>query len=245
MTVFFRHIHFFITLFFLTLLLSACHDEALLNSLNQRQANEVMAILQKHQITVSKSAQGKGLYKINVAKEDLPAAVQLLQEYQLPSPERLEISQLFPADALVNSPQIEKARLISGIEQRLEQSLMALDNIADARVHLSYPIAANNRSQAPMKASVIVFYHDENQDIDELKLGIKAFIKNAISELEPQYITVFLIHKISSPIAFYAEKNASDEGYYLYILLIVILIIGGGLAYWVIKHRSVTTAQQR
>ncbi|HGJ5875815.1 MAG TPA: hypothetical protein ACHBX0_04710 [Arsenophonus sp.] len=74
---------------------------------------------------MGKSAQGKGLYKINVAKEDLSAAVQLLQEYQLPSQERLEIAQLFPANALVNSPQIEKARLISGIEQRLEQSLMA------------------------------------------------------------------------------------------------------------------------
>lgn len=74
---------------------------------------------------MGKSAQGKGLYKINVAKEDLSAAVQLLQEYQLPSQERLEIAQLFPANVLVNSPQIEKARLISGIEQRLEQSLMA------------------------------------------------------------------------------------------------------------------------
>ncbi|MFV9996780.1 MAG: hypothetical protein AB8W37_02435 [Arsenophonus endosymbiont of Dermacentor nuttalli] len=58
------------------------------------------------------------------------------------------------------------------------------------RVHLSYPIIGNSRSQTPMKASVIVFYSDENQDIDELRLGIKAFIKNAISELEPQYITL-------------------------------------------------------
>ncbi|HGJ5866476.1 MAG TPA: type III secretion system inner membrane ring lipoprotein SctJ [Arsenophonus nasoniae] len=244
MTTLFRHMRFFITLSLLILLLSGCHDEALLNSLNQRQANEVLAVLQKHRITVSKSAQGKGLYKINVAKEDLPAAVQLLQEYQLPSPERLEISQLFPADALVNSPQIEKARLISGIEQRLEQSLMALDKIADARVHLSYPIAANNRSQAPMKASVIVFYHDENQDIDELKLGIKAFIKNAISELEPQYITVFLIHKISPTIPSYTEKNVSGGAYYLYVLLLFIIIIVGGLIYWGIKRRSATSAQQ-
>ncbi|HGJ5875814.1 MAG TPA: hypothetical protein ACHBX0_04705 [Arsenophonus sp.] len=52
-----------------------------------------------------------------------------------------------------------------------------------------------------MKAAVIVFYSDENQDIDELRLGIKAFIKNAISELEPQYIIIFLIHKISPVIA--------------------------------------------
>ena len=77
----FRHIHFCSALFLLAGLLSGCHDEALLNALNQRQANEVLAVLQKHQLTVSKSAQGKGLYKINVAKEDLPAVVQLLQEY--------------------------------------------------------------------------------------------------------------------------------------------------------------------
>ncbi|WP_052044777.1 type III secretion system inner membrane ring lipoprotein SctJ [Candidatus Arsenophonus nilaparvatae] len=249
MTILFRHLYFFITISLFTFLLSGCHDEALLNSLNQRQANEVLAVLQKHQIMVSKSAQGKGLYKINVAKEDLSAAVQLLQEYQLPSPERLEISQLFPADALVNSPQIEKARLISGIEQRLEQSLMALDIIADARVHLSYPIVVNSRSQTPMKASVIVFYHDEKQDIDEFKMGIKAFIKNAISELEPQYITVFLIHKISPPISSQPKKNTSGEGYYFYILLLFILIIGAGLIYWAIKRKklaqSIIKSQQQ
>lgn len=68
MTIFFRHLYFFITISLFTFLLSGCHDEALLNSLNQRQANEVLAVLQKHQIMVSKSSQGKGTIKLMLRK---------------------------------------------------------------------------------------------------------------------------------------------------------------------------------
>lgn len=114
---------------------------------------------------------------------------------------------------------------------------MALDTIADARVHLSYPIVVNSRSQTPMKASVIVFYHDEKQDIDEFEMGIKAFIKNAISELGPQYITVFLIHKLSPPI-FSQPKKIHQVRDIIFILLLFILIIGAGIIYWAIKRKK-------
>lgn len=122
-------------------LLSGCKDQSLLTNLDQRQATEIQAVLQKHQITSTRKALGKGLFDVSVKKEDMGIAIQILEEYQLPTLSRIEVTQLFPSDALVSSPQAEKARLISAIEQRLEQSLLTIDHVIDARVHVSYPIS--------------------------------------------------------------------------------------------------------
>lgn len=96
-------------------LLNGCKDQSLLTNLSQRQATEIQAVLQKHQITSTRTALGKGLFEISVKKENIGIAIQILEEYQLPTISRIEITQLFPSDALVSSPQAEKARLISAI----------------------------------------------------------------------------------------------------------------------------------
>ncbi|CAJ0994189.1 hypothetical protein [Sodalis praecaptivus] len=117
-------------------MLSACKDEALLKSLDQVQVNEVIATLQRNNIAAQKRDHGKSGYSITISKVDLPAAVDLLKTYQLPSPPRMEIARMFPGDSLVSSPRAEKARLYSAIAQRLEQSLQVLEG-GDARVHVS------------------------------------------------------------------------------------------------------------
>ena len=63
-----------------------------------------------------------------------------LKIYNLPGKPDIQISQMFPADALVSSPRAEKARLYSAIEQRLEQSLKIMDGIVSSRVHVSYDV---------------------------------------------------------------------------------------------------------
>lgn len=53
---------------FLLPLLSGCKDQSLLTNLDQRQATEIQAVLQKHQITSTRKALGKGLFDISVKK---------------------------------------------------------------------------------------------------------------------------------------------------------------------------------
>ncbi|MFT4463795.1 MAG: hypothetical protein ACMX3H_02050 [Sodalis sp. (in: enterobacteria)] len=130
-------------------MLSACKDEALLKNLDQVQANEVIATLQRNNIAAEKRDHGKGGYSITISKVDLPAAVDLLKTYQLPSPPRMEIVRMFPGDSLVSSPRAEKARLYSVIEQRLEQSLQVLEGVVNARVHVSYDIDAGENGRTP------------------------------------------------------------------------------------------------
>lgn len=174
-------------------MLSACKDEALLKSLDQVQANEVIATLQRNNIAAEKRDHGKSGYSITISKVDLPAAVDLLKTYQLPSPPRMEIARMFPGDSLVSSPRAEKARLYSAIEQRLEQSLQVLEGVVNARVHVSYDIDAgeNGRTSRPVHLSALVSYEPESDPL--LLIGdVKRFLKNSFAEVAYEHISVVL-----------------------------------------------------
>lgn len=180
-------------LLLLVLTQTGCKEQALLKGLNQTQANEVIALLQRNNIEAKKVDYGKTGYSITIAPVDMPAAVDLLKMHDLPAPPRMEISQVFPTDALVSSPRAEKARLYSAIEQRLEQSLQTLNGVLSARVHVSYNLDAGEerRSSAPMHISALINY-DADREGSLMISDIKRFLKNSFSEVEYDNISVVL-----------------------------------------------------
>ncbi|NBM01980.1 MULTISPECIES: type III secretion system inner membrane ring lipoprotein SctJ [Proteus] len=209
-------------LFCLVSLLTGCKEQSLLTGLNQRQATQVQAVLQKHQITSTQTALGKGLFDVSVKKEDVAVAIQILEQYQLPSNTRVEITQIFPSDALVSSPQAEKARLISAIEQRLEQSLLTIESVIDARVHISYPISPSERIIPPPHASAIIFYEDSVPDAEQLGEDIRAFIHNSFNDMNEDNITVLLyprnINKLNVLKPLTTDENSAITFNYWWLL---------------------------
>ncbi|VVD64183.1 Lipoprotein PrgK [Pandoraea iniqua] len=165
----------------------------LLTSLDQQQANEVAAVLLRHDIAAEKVEAGKAGYAIRVDASDFPAAVDWLKTYDLPSRPRVEIAQMFPPDALVASPRAERARLYSAIEQRLEQSLRLMRGVLAARVHVSYDVeglAADQGQSAPHIAAVAIYQNDV--DPTALINDVKRFLKNSIDDVRYENISVVL-----------------------------------------------------
>lgn len=150
----------YILLSLLILLLCNCKQQELLNHLDQLQANDVLAVLQRHNISAEKKDQGKVGFSIYVEEADFASAVDWLKIYNLPGKPDIQISQMFPADALVSSPRAEKARLYSAIEQRLEQSLKIMDGIISSRVHVSYDVDSGDsgKTTLPIHISVLAVY---------------------------------------------------------------------------------------
>jgi type III secretion system inner membrane ring protein len=177
------------------LFLAGCEDE-LLKSLDQRQANEVLAALQQANIPAEKRDEGKAGFSVYVQKSDFAAAVSLLKAHDLPSKARIEISDMFPADSLATSPRSEKARLNSAIEQRLEQSLLVLPSVVQARLHVSYDVeGASGRQQANPShiSALIVYQHAEDEAV--LINQIKRFLKNSLTTVNYDDISVVLTKK--------------------------------------------------
>lgn len=221
------------------LLLAGCEQE-LLKGLDQRQANEVLAVLQQSNIPAKKQDMGKPGYTIQVDQNDFARAVELLKIHELPSKPRLEISELFPADSLATSPRAEKARLYSGIEQRLEQSLLVLPSVVKARLHISYDVDASTvRRQTPRAhLSVLVVYR--NVDDETVLINqIKRFLKNSLDSVDYDDISVVLAKseqdsQITPPVTAAAplitpERIGMGVGVLLLLIGVAVLLLRGKL----------------
>lgn len=149
-----------VLLMLLCLVLAGCRQPNLLEGLDQQQANEVLSVLQRNNISAMKVDAGKTGYAVKVDPVDFSAAVDLLNLYSLPSRPRFQVSEMFPADSLVASPRAEKARLFSALEQRLEQSLGVLEGLVSARVHVSYDLDAGEggRKSPPIHLSAVAVH---------------------------------------------------------------------------------------
>ncbi|MFW2473800.1 SctJ family type III secretion inner membrane ring lipoprotein Bas, partial [Burkholderia pseudomallei] len=175
------------------LLLAACNQQELLKNLTEQQANDVVAVLQAHDLAVRKEDLGKTGYAVSVEQADFPTAVDLLRQYNLPSQARVQIAQAFPADSLVASPQAEQARLLSAVEQRLEQNLAALQNVVSARVQVSYPLKPSDSGKPDARmhvAALLTYRNDVNADI--LVSEVKRFVKNSFTNIDYDDISVIL-----------------------------------------------------
>lgn len=177
----------------LTFMLSACHDESLLFNLTQEQANQVLAILQQHNISAKKDGTLKAGYTVSVGESESTAALSIINQYQLPWTADVQIGQAFPEGSLVASPNAEQARVLSLQEQRLEQSLRMITQVVNARVHVSYPPFNNDNSgvKPTSHVGVILTYKgeiDDNMFISQ----IKSLIKNSFDDVRYENISVVL-----------------------------------------------------
>jgi type III secretion protein J len=212
------------------LLLAACEQE-LLKGLDQRQANEVLAVLQQANINAKKQDGGKAGYSIQVSQADFAKSVELLKTNDLPSKPRVEIAQMFPADSLATSPRAEKARLYSGIEQRLEQSLLVLPVVVKARLHISYDVesSAIRQQAAPAHLSVLVV-HRGTEDESVLINQIKRFLKNSLPSVNYDDISVVLVKNAQeshvAPQVVESNWAATPALFISGISVVVVLVVG-------------------
>lgn len=229
----------------LVLLLAACQQQDLLKGLDQQQANEVIAVLQRHNIEAEKTDRGKTGYSVSVAPPDFAAAVDWLKSYDLPSRPRVEVAQMFPADSLVSSPRAEKARLYSAIEQRLEQSLQTMDGVLSARVHISYDLDSGEggRAARPVHLSALAVY-DRDTEPEQKVNDIKRFLKNSFADVDYDNISVVLSRRSE------AQQQAPSTPLAERGLGLVWLIVGAvllallGAAGWLWQRRNTEPAAQ-
>ncbi|MFB5172768.1 type III secretion inner membrane ring lipoprotein SctJ [Erwinia amylovora] len=219
-------------------LLSACNNQKLLENLTQEQANQVLAILLQHNISAQKSGAAKEGYAINISQQENTVALSIINQYQLPWSADIEIGQAFPESALVATPNAEQTRVLSLLEQRLGQSLRVINQVVNARVHISYPGLRSDKGNktAVNHVGVLISYKgdiDDNLFISQ----IKSFIKNSLNDVRYENISVVLfdapVIQYSSPI-----KASSSRLWLWFILVIICTITAIGLLVFFMKRSA-------
>jgi type III secretion system YscJ/HrcJ family lipoprotein len=219
----------------LGLMLTGCNED-LMADLSERQANEAIALLQRHHVDASKQAAGKKRFKVEVEKAHFAQAAELLRVYGLPIAEDAPISSLFPPDALVNSPTAERARLISGLEERLSQTINHVEGIYGARVHASYPVfSRDNGVEVPMHLAVMLNYEGTIAD-SILAEQLKQLARNSFEALSYDNISVVVFHssRPEPPVVPAAPGNWPA----LLALLVFVIVLSGALGALFLRHRK-------
>jgi len=204
--------------------LSGCKDDNLLLNLTQEQATQVLATLQQYNISARKEGTIKTGYNIIVDPSDTTTALSIINQYQLPWPAEVQISQAFPDGALVDSPNAEKSRVLSLQEQRLEQSIRLIYPIVNARVHVSYPsfTEGDESSKLTQHVSVLISYKGEIDDSIFIA-QIKSLIKNSFDDV--QYANISVILFPAQSVHHYSTPKTQDPNLPMWTIIFVILVI--------------------
>jgi len=216
----------------LCLLLVGCARSELLQALDERQANEVVAALLHHNIPAEKRLQGKAGFVVRVGADDLAEAIDLVQLKGLPSAPRTQIAALFPADAMVSTPLAERARLLSAIEQRLEESLTTLVGVKRARVHVSYdagPVEGSLQQRRPPAMHVAAV-------LAVLLATAKRFLRNAFVDVAYDNVSVVLT-PAAEPRSLAVTPAEPQRPMWVWLLVPLIgLLLVAGVGGWLWKR---------
>lgn len=173
--------------------LAACGQEELYSGLTEREANEMLAVVQSAGIGASKASKDGETWMLKTETSQFPQAVALLQARGYPRERYESLGQVFKKSGFVSSPTEERARLIYGLSQELSQTVSSIDGVVAARVHLAMPEADPlAEEQKPSSASVFI-KHDPQVDLTSRVASIKALVVNGVEGLPYERVTVVLI----------------------------------------------------
>ena len=229
------------------ILLTGCLKQELQTGLTEAEAQEVIVLLKDHGLEavrqMSESAdQGPPTWTVSVkgGSQNLFLAWKILQENGLPREKATSLKDVFSNSSLIPTASEEKARMIVGLSGEIRQTLVSVNGVVDARVHVVLPENSpliEKSEWKPATASVLVKYQGKQLPLQPE--DVKSLVANGIEGLQPSNVVVVFKKVESTPPA------PTDEGWYfgsreltVSSLALLILTTVGSLALLVRSHRQ-------
>lgn len=173
------------------LALLGCHD-ILYSNLEEKDINEMMAILMEEGIDCKKVVGTENRWSIMVDNDDISKSMQILKKFGLPREKFKSIGDVFEKGGLISSPSEERIRFIYALSQEVSETISRIDGVITARVQIVLP---NNNpfKEAVIPSSASVFIkHRKDVDMTDQILKIKELVIKSIEGLSFKNVTVAL-----------------------------------------------------
>lgn len=177
-----------------------CQKVSLLEGLSQRDANEVIVLLNRNHIPVKQihvEKQQATTIKLEIEKDDEMAARQLLIAAGLPRVKSMGLSEICKDTGLIPTPKMEKCREMLGLKGEIINSLQSIPGVITADVVINLPEKDDfpdpNQPQPRPSASVVVQMDTQNlasTSLDESK--IQQFVANAVTGMDIRDVAVII-----------------------------------------------------
>ena len=234
----------------LGLSLAACHDEEVYSRLSEREANEMIAVLQQAHISAhkeSKDSKESAQWTLYTGEGDFARAVSVLSQQGYPHQDFATLGSEFKKEGFVSSPIEERARLNYGISQELEHSLTSIDGVMNARVHIAIPEPDPLAETKPASSASVLITYRMGADVPHLTGQIKALIVNGVEGMTYNNVTVITVPAPASSITASTKSFESDDQTTMlgYALAGLLLLVGfGGMVWSRIMRRPVPAAPE-
>ena len=182
------------------LLLCGCDEVVVLfNSLDEQQANPIMAILQENHLSCQKTAGEENTWKLMVKQRDFAKAVEICQQHGLPQQIYHGVGDVFKKTGMVSSPTEERIRFMDALAQDLSRTISEIDGVISARVHIVLPNNDPFAKNALPSSAAVAIRHRSDCDLEDHIPEIKNLVMNAIEGVDYDKITVTLFKVIVAP----------------------------------------------
>jgi len=180
--------------FYLLLLLAlvGCGSQALYTRLQEKEANEMIAILSQNGISSAKTPGEDETWNIQVATSEFGQAVDLLKRKGYPKDRFESIGSVFKKSGLVSSPLEERVRFMYALSEDLSETLTHIQGVVTARVHIVLPENDPYAEKITPSSAAIFITHFPNANIEASIREIKYLVTNSIEGLDYDKVTVAL-----------------------------------------------------
>ena len=169
-----------------------CNEVVLHADLQEKEANEMMALLLDAGISAAKAPGTESRWQLTVSQAEFAKAVGELRKHGYPKDRYENIGELFKKSGLVSSPTEERIRLMHGLSQELSDTISQIDGVLTARVHIALP-SANPYGEVKQAASASVFIkHRPNANLATMLPQITKLVASSIEGLKYDDVSTIL-----------------------------------------------------
>ncbi|MDA0712801.1 MAG: hypothetical protein O2897_02310 [bacterium] len=187
--------------------IAACQSQQeLVSGLTEREANEILVVLQSQKMSPIKVAvPGRQItYSVTINENTAPKALRILVDNKLPRAVSPGLAAVYPpgGSGLIPTGSEEKAKYLMALQGEIENMFKILPGIVEARVVIVLPdadmIRDINAAPLPATASVALVYNpiDEEGNPSITTEDVKYLVSSAVEGLTPAGVTVVLASNV-------------------------------------------------
>lgn len=172
------------------------------NDLDEPTANRVVAALGRNGVAADKQRDPdkEGRFSVDVGSGDASFALSVMAREELPRAATPGLSETLGQSSFIPSRSDERARLLVGTATELERSLLGVDGVISARVHLAVPVTDPLDATAPAQpptASVLIKHGGALSPISPD--DVSQLVAGAVQGLAADHVTV-LLKAVAEPV---------------------------------------------
>lgn len=184
----------------LALALAGCKAD-LYTKLQEREANEMLALLLNRGVDAVRIAAKDGTSTIQVESKQVALAIDLLKAEGFPRQSFKNLGEVFKGSGLIASPTEERARYVYALSEELSRTISDIDGVLSARIHVVLPKNDLLRQDTTPSSASVFIRHDSHAKLTALLPQIKMLVANSIEGLSYDKVAVVFVPVERSPAA--------------------------------------------